>query len=328
MKYLNHNILLGYRQIGPDYFSLGNPNMQKNIRERTFSDKMKFFNNRMFVIFKYQDIDDGISLISETISTNKKMDLNINLYPGVGVPTFSLGIGVNTRDNGVNEQFSSQYFYEGSYYNQTQIDSLEELYGNTFNSSFVDTVSVDVSNRDYTKTIKTNILVTNQFKYYGFHNISLNITNSNKIDLMEMERGPALLEIKDYFSPASKSEAFSINLKSVFIGNIETNLSVSKNNFSFSKGDNYGEQNLSFVDLMIGLKKRKFFKSIDFGGNISFGNGLANFEQYTFKSSFIKGIYDILLLKINGEIKRKIVIADELQYYNNYQITANLSYTF
>ena len=328
MKYLNHNILLGYRQIGPDYFSLGNPNMQKNIRERTFSDKMKFFNNRMFVIFKYQDIDDGISLISETISTNKKMDLNINLYPGVGVPTFSLGIGVNTRDNGVNEQFSSQYFYEGSYYNQTQIDSLEELYGNTFNSSFVDTVSVDVSNRDYTKTIKTNILVTNQFKYYGFHNISLNITNSNKIDLMEMERGPALLEIKDYFSPASKSEAFSINLKSVFIGNVETNLSVSKNNFSFSKGDNYGEQNLSFVDLMIGLKKRKFFKSIDFGGNISFGNGLANFEQYTFKSSFIKGIYDILLLKINGEIKRKIVIADELQYYNNYQITANLSYTF
>ena len=33
-------------------------------------------------------------------------------------------------------------------------------------------------------------------------------------------------------------------------------------------------------------------------------------------------------LRINGEIKRKIVIGDELQYYNNYQITANLAYTF
>ena len=245
----------------------------------------------------------------------------------MGVPTFSLGVGVNTRDNGVNEQYSSQYLIDGTYYDEEGYSDYQDDEGDSFDATFVDTVSVDISNRDFTKTIKTNILVTNQFKYDGFHNISLNITNSNKIDLMEVERGPSLLE-GDYYSPASKSEAFSLNLKSVFIGNIETNLSISNNEFSFSKGENYGEQNLSFIDLMIGLKKRKYFKSIDFGGNISFGNGLADFEQYTFKSSFIKDIYNMLVLRINGEIKRKIVIGDELQYYNNYQITANLAYTF
>ena len=328
MKYLNHNILVGYRQIGPDYFSLGNPNIQKNIRERTFSDKMKFFNNRMFVIFKYQDIDDGVRLISETISSNNKMDLNINLYPGVGVPTFSFSVGVNTRDNGVNQQLTSNYFIDGQQYDEDEYIEYQELLGDSFDASFVDTINVELGNRDNTKTIKTNILVTNQFKYYGFHNISLNINNSNKIDLTEFERGPLILQDTLYFSPASKSEAYNLNMKSVLIGKIESNLSLSNNKFSFSKGINYGEQNLKFVDLMITLKERKHFKSINFGGNISFGNGTIDYEQYTFKLAFTKSIYDMLLLKTNYEYKRKIVIGNELQYFNNYQITANLAYTF
>ena len=109
---------------------------------------MKFFNNRMFVIFKYQDIDDGISLISETISSNNKMDLNINLYPGVGVPTFSLGVGVNTRDNGVNEQYNSQYLIDGTYYDEEGYLDYQEDQGDSFDATFVDTVSVDVSNRE------------------------------------------------------------------------------------------------------------------------------------------------------------------------------------
>ena len=85
---------------------------------------------------------------------------------------------------------------------------------------------------------------------------------------------------------------------------------------------------MKFMDLMLSLKKRKFFKTINFGGNISFGSGAANFEQYTFKVSFDKNIYDMLILKTNCEYKRKIVIGNELQYFNNYQITANLAYTF
>ena len=121
---------------------------------------------------------------------------------------------------------------------------------------------------------------------------------------------------------------YSLSLKSVFIGNFETNLSLSSNNFSFSKGVNYGEQSLKFMDLMLSLKKRKFFKTINFGGNISFGSGASNFEQYTFKVSYDKNIYDMLILKTNCEYKRKIVIGNELQYFNNYQITANLAYTF
>ncbi len=52
---------------------------------------------------------------------------------------------------------------------------------------------------------------------------------------------------------------------------------------------------MKFVDLMITLKERKHFKSINFGGNISFGNGTIDYEQYTFKLAFTKSIYDMLL---------------------------------
>ena len=327
MKYLNHNIVFGYRQIGPNYNSLGNQNIQKNIRETTFSDKVKFFNNRMFIIFKYQKIDDGVLLIQETIASNKKMDLNINLYPGVGVPTFSLGIGVNTRDNGVNGEIDSRYFIDGSYYNQDEYEDYQEDLGDNFNPAFVDTVDVDISNRDYTKTIKTNILITNQFKYNGFHNISLNLSNSNKIDLLEVERGPEILN-GEYYSPASTNEAISFSIKSVFVGGITSNLSVSKNSFTFSKGQFYQEQELNYFDLMFGLNKLNFFKSIDIGGNISIGNGTSEFSQYALKTSLSKSIYDILLFKSNFEYKRKITYGESVNLFNNYQITANLIYTF
>ena len=327
MKYLNHNFVLGYRQIGPNYNSLGNQNIQKNIRETTFSDKVKFFNNRLFIIFKYQKIDDGVLLIQETIASNKKMDLNINLYPGVGVPTFSLGIGVNTRDNGVNGEVDSRYLIDGSYYNQDEYEIYQEDLGDSFNSLFVDTVNVDISNRDYTKTIKTNILITNQFKFNGFHNISLNLSNSNKIDLLEVERGPEILN-GEYYSPASTNNAISFSLKSVFIGGFTSNLSVSKNSFTFSKGQFYQEQDLKYFDLMFGLKKIKFFKSIDFGGNISIGNGSSEFSQFSFKTSVSKSIYELLLFKSNFEYKRKITYGESIDLFNNYQITANLIYTF
>tara|TARA_A100001015_G_scaffold266799_1_gene316300 strand:+ start:12 stop:857 length:846 start_codon:yes stop_codon:yes gene_type:complete len=281
----------------------------------------------MFIIFKYQKIDDGVLLIQETIASNRKMDLNINLYPGVGVPTFSLGIGVNKRDNGVNGEIDSRYFIDGSYYNQDEYEDYQEDLGDNFNPVFVDTVDVDISNRDYTKTIKTNILITNQFKYNGFHNISLNLSNSNKIDLLEIERGPEILN-GDYYSPASTNEAISFSIKSVFIGGLTSNLSVSKNSFTFSKGQFYQEQKLNYFDLMFGINKLNFFKSIDFGGNISMGNGSSEFSQYALKTSLSKSIYDILLFKSNFEYKRKITYGESANLFNNYQLTANLIYTF
>lgn len=302
MNYGNHNVAVGYRQIGPDYYSSANPNIQKNIRERTITDRAKFFNNRMFAIFKYQNTDDGINLLTETISTTKKMDLNINLYPGVGLPTFSLGIGVNSRDNGVNEEFDTM------------------IVG-------IDTTLVESSNRDYTKTTRSNILVSNQFKYNGIHNISLNISKSDKIDLMERERGSAIIT-GDYYSPASTSNSFSINLKSNFTANVESNISINNSNFTFSKGKYYQSQNLNFMDLMFILKNTKLFNSMKFGGNVTFGYGAAEFEQYTFKTGLENKFFDILLLKTNIEYRRKIVIAPEITKYNNYQATVNLVYIF
>lgn len=302
MNYGNHNIALGYRQIGPDYYSSANPNIQKNIREKTISDRAKFFNNRLFVIFKYKNTDDGINLLSETVSTTKKMDLNINLYPGVGLPTFSLGIGVNTRDNGVVEEFET-----------------EEFDGELF--------EIESSNRDYTKTTRTNILISNQFKYNGIHNVSLNITKSDKIDLMERARGSAIL-LGDYYSPASTSRSFSLNLKSNFTANVESNLSFSNNYFTFSKGQYFQSQNLNFFDLKINRKNTKLFNSVKIGGNVTFGYGAAEFEQYTFKTGFEKRIYEVLILKTNFEYRRKIVLSPEITKYNNYQVTANLVYTF
>ena len=46
-KILGHRINWGFKQVGPEFNSLGNPFLQTNIREQYFSDRTYFFDNKL-----------------------------------------------------------------------------------------------------------------------------------------------------------------------------------------------------------------------------------------------------------------------------------------
>ena len=79
---------------------------------------------------------------------------------------------------------------------------------------------------------------------------------------------------------------------------------------------------------MINRSNTEYFDGVKFGGNLTFGNGAANFEQFTFKTGFEKKFFDLIIFKTNLEYRKKTVISPDIIKYNNYQITANIGYTF
>ena len=79
-KILGHKINWGFKQVGPEFNSLGNPFLQTNIREQYFSDRTYFFDNKLNFQFRWKRIEDGISLVEDNGETNK-YDFIFGFYP-------------------------------------------------------------------------------------------------------------------------------------------------------------------------------------------------------------------------------------------------------
>ena len=59
-NYTNSKILIEYRQIGPEYVTLGNPFLRNNTRQFTISDRASFLKNKLFINFGFKHLDNKI----------------------------------------------------------------------------------------------------------------------------------------------------------------------------------------------------------------------------------------------------------------------------
>ena len=60
-SYTFNNILLEYKQIGPEFLSFGNPYMTKNIREFTIKDRLSLLGRRLMFVVGYNSKDNNLS---------------------------------------------------------------------------------------------------------------------------------------------------------------------------------------------------------------------------------------------------------------------------
>ena len=91
IKVLNNQIRFGIKQVGQSFNTLGNPYLQKDMREKYISDRLRILENRMFLAFKYSIITNGISEIS-VLDKSNKFDVNISYYPGLDLPSFNISL--------------------------------------------------------------------------------------------------------------------------------------------------------------------------------------------------------------------------------------------
>ncbi len=214
LNYLRNFITLEYRQVGPEFNSLANPNIQKNVRVKSFSDRLRLFRNKLMLSGKYRTTDDDIvkqpgEAITSTVTTN--LSANINL--GRGLPAFSIGTRSYTRDNGV-----------------TTLDTVAVVSG-------PDTVDNYIDRRESTTTKTLNLGFMYQLELLGSrHDLSLNISrNDIADDYTDRKTGDTLYTTSR--SPRAISRITAIGVNSRISEQLRTSISLSTNASEFGEGE-------------------------------------------------------------------------------------------
>ncbi len=214
LNYLRNFITLEYRQVGPEFNSLANPNIQKNVRVKSFSDRLRLFRNKLMLSGKYRTTDDDIvkqpgEAITSTVTTN--LSANINL--GRGLPAFSIGTRSYTRDNGV-----------------TTLDTVAVVSG-------PDTVDNYIDRRESTTTKTLNLGFMYQLEVLGSrHDLSLNISrNDIADDYTDRKTGDTLYTTSR--SPRAISRITAIGVNSRISEQLRTSISLSTNASEFGEGE-------------------------------------------------------------------------------------------
>ena len=78
---------------------MGNPYLQKDSKKKYFKNISRFFKNKFFVNFKWESVENGL-ITGSSNSNTEKYDINLSLYPGINLPSISIGYGIYDKKSG------------------------------------------------------------------------------------------------------------------------------------------------------------------------------------------------------------------------------------
>ena len=359
-KYFGHRINWGFRQIGPEYNTLGNPYLQTNIREQYFSDRTYFLDNKLNVLFKWKRTEDGISITEDNGESNK-YDLNLGFYPGANMPTYNIGIGIYNRDNGIDPLSDEVPIIDAN--NNGIVDSVQCTTENTAlyqeilltcedlaidgtwtedDYFYEEVLSTQLYQPEKTRTSQYSLSVNAPFEYIFRHNISFNIYVSEKKDLIQEAVNKTINQYinqnnNDYYSPSSKSQSYNLGIMTTYNKRIESLLGLNYTYYSYGYEDHpyhpeyFQDQRIYITDIKLFYDTLSWFGEIQPAVNFTIGKGTSNnFKQVTLKVGSKVEIIENLNFSINFNSKFKFIDIDdeETEFYNDYAVYMHLKYKF
>lgn len=97
-----------YRWVGPDFVSLANSTIRKDIAGFTVSDRFRMFKNQIYVTLGYENLNDNVSNTKEATTNTVSYRSNVSWYPIKNkLPKISIGLRYRARENGV-DRFNSE----------------------------------------------------------------------------------------------------------------------------------------------------------------------------------------------------------------------------
>ncbi|MBT5077994.1 MAG: hypothetical protein HOM61_03705 [Candidatus Marinimicrobia bacterium] len=305
MNYAGHNIKYKYLQVGPEFNSLVNPYIQTNIREKTISDRVRLLGNRMILNTKWIRKENGIDAKDENTIFTNRYDTNMGLYPGAGLPTFNIGFT--------------------SIHRMSEKERIDEVIIEVFDGAENDTLVTD--NRLETLSKQINLALTNTFEVFGQQQLSLNVFNSDKADLLFEKK---VLSNPDYYSPQTNSTNTNFNIYSKHSDLWESNISFSASEYETSIAtelhpDYFQEQNVKRWSIK--LIRNKWTYSDKFSVNLTFtkGNGTVDFKELGYSISGIHKLYNIIHFNWNYGFNRKTITDSDTNLNTTFR--AKLLYT-
>ena len=184
-NYGGNSILVEYRQIGPEFISLGNPFLRRNSRQFTLSDRISLMNRKLFLNIGFKHLDNKILRTTANPLNTNTFFMNFTFLPGPGMPTFV----INYQSIGKNNE-------------KSQLDSIG---------------SKTVDLREDSKASTNMMALTMPFSSGNIkQNIVLSLGGVTNLDNLSNKRSSA------YLFPKTDSKTISINLSSIFPSELKT----------------------------------------------------------------------------------------------------------
>jgi hypothetical protein len=102
LNYLGHNLNVQYRWVGPDYISLANNGIRRDVAGYSVSDRFRLLRNTVYLNLQYENLWDNLSgqLPARTTTTNTNGSLG--WYPvNFRLPRVNLSVRHQLRDNSI-----------------------------------------------------------------------------------------------------------------------------------------------------------------------------------------------------------------------------------
>ncbi|MEC8839186.1 MAG: hypothetical protein VYA09_03460 [Candidatus Neomarinimicrobiota bacterium] len=91
--------IVEYRQVGPEFVSLGNPFLASNIREFLITNRMALLDAKLMLTTGFKHRDNKIlETVANPLNTNT-LTMNLSFLPGAGAPSYILNIQSISKNN-------------------------------------------------------------------------------------------------------------------------------------------------------------------------------------------------------------------------------------
>jgi len=286
-SYSFNNVMIQYRQLGPEYKSFGNPYLTNNIREFTINDRLSILGRRLMFVLGYKYRDNKLSdLVAHPIAT-RTISLNTTLVPGPGAPSIILNLQSIGRTNG--------------------IDSIDtDQYGNYLGDSRENSQALNVM---------ASINVPGNFNVFTT-TTSINLNSITYKDNLSSERN------KDYFFQKSETQSISATISTRFEIPLKTSSSFNQTKIfmPYLDQDNVAQQLIntwsSFnTSIQYGLLNNKLRLKCGLDFTTNGKNDNTSVKLYGAKLGTDWDILDKLTLSFNSSIRMnnsKVYRSDEL----------------
>jgi len=108
-SYSLNNILVEYKQLGPQFQSFGNPYLTNNIREFIINDRLSLLGRRLMFVLGYKYRDNKLSETVVNPVKSKTITFNTTLVPGPGAPSIIFNFQSINRHNGIDSVDTDKY---------------------------------------------------------------------------------------------------------------------------------------------------------------------------------------------------------------------------
>ena len=175
INYPSNNFKLQYRWVGPNFSSLANSTVRKDISGFTATDRFRLFKNRLYVTLGYETLEDNVTNNKSATTESKTYRSNLSWYPvSRKLPRMSLGLRFRDRENGVTR-------FNPNVAPQFETAAVQNFTIDVDESGNIDTLVTPVPKQSVTLNLSGSI--TQQFDLFNIiHDASLSFNNLNTKD--------------------------------------------------------------------------------------------------------------------------------------------------